>query len=850
MPKILFHKLKANLTAPAVIDVESGEILMDCIERYFPMGFGSQVEMFREVVNDDHLFFTDENPTDLEIPINEDIHIVCRPQGFDPITLLYVAVAAVAAAVVIATTVAVNPNDIGNTKQSPNNQVNGQTNIARLGQAIPYLVGRNRAYPDLIGEPVLEYVDNDRVIIEQFCVGLNHHELTRSRQGESFIDDIEGTTVEYFQPFEFPDEQPLESFSADNITGQELVGPNESEGFGDEATTDGFTDVEIINEVAVFTVNSNPDVVTFASNTLPFPVEIEYTRSQVVITGQGGVGVIDVLEVGTGLLTSATFVDNSGLPDPTEDQYIFRIEGFNGPAAEGTDDDPARYGDSVDLRQKLEQFIGPFLTNAESDQLWIDFVFQRGLFGDVDLLISTNQVDEDGVVIPGTFESFTQTYNDSTFDPQFRTLKLTPAAGFGRYSFGVTRTNNASTSSQSPDQCKIERLQSVRNTTVTNYGNVTWARLTTSAVPESVQSERQFNVIATRMTQSYRSGMIDQTLRASRAGSDSILQIFIDSNRRPLEELDLDELYSIYNGLTDPQLGYCDFTFDDEDISLRQRIEVVANAARVVAYRNGLVWAFVRDDLKPFKTFSFNRRNIYSGRSHTQTWRGHLPKSFDSIELTWRDVDTTNKDQFVNLAINTETMSIDVVDDLSAMRPKRLTISGITNETQAVNRAQLEVRKLLYERLSVKDTILNDGYNVGPGDIGYWADVYETSINDGEIVGISGNVIDTSERIRFEGGQVYYVTITNDLGEPQGRVQATQRSDTEFGFNATLDGVILANLTSVQAGSRYILSTTTELDRSTFRLLSRSPKEGENGQLLVDVEMIQYDVRTYEFDEV
>lgn len=864
MPKILFHKLKANLSDPLIIDIDSNKSLMDCIEKHFPMGFGAPVEMYFDVVNQDNIFFTDENQVDLEFFPHENIHIVCRPQGFDPFTLAVIAIAAVAAAVVIATSVTVNPNDIGNTKQSPNNQVNGQTNIARLGQAIPYLVGRNRSYPDLIGEPVLEYINNDRFITELFCVGLGNHELTRARQGESFIDDIEGTTVEFFQPFEFPSTPPLESFSADNITGQELIGPNESDSFGDTATGANFTSI-LINSGTIlsqnptvresdgtldFRVNTSPDIVTLAGKTLPYSAEFQYDRSEIVRSvdseGNETITVVSTTETVTGLITAISLIDNT---EPTVDQYRFSVQNFNGGAAEGTQETPAFYGTTIRIREKLEVVVGPFLTNAESDNLWIDFSFPRGLRGMVSLFINTHQVDSSGDEIAGTSQSFTQSYTGNTFDPQFRTLKLSPSAGMGRYSFSVTRTNESNSGAENPDQCKVDRLQSVRRTSVLNYGNVTWARLITRAVTGSVRSERQFNVIATKMTQTYTNGIINQTLRASRSGADSILQIFIDSNRNPSTELDLDELYGIYNGLSDPQLGYCDFTFDDEDISLRQRIQVVANASRTIAYRNGIVWEFVRDDLKSFRTFSFNRRNISSSRSHSQTWRGHLPKSFDSIELTWRDVDDSNKEQFVNLAINTANRSIDSVTDLSGRRPKRLEISGITNSTQATNRAQLEIRKLLYERLSVKDTILNDGYNVGIGDIGYWADVYETKINDGEILGVAGSNVDTSERILLESGKVYYVTITDEFGEPQDRVQISARNDTEFGFVGVVSGVIIANLTSIQAGSRYILSTETELDRSTFRMLSRSPKEGPNGQLLVDVEMIQYDERTYEFDE-
>lgn len=847
MPLILFHELKANLTKPTIIEVDEGVNLMDCIEKHFPMGFGCNVEMHWDAVGEIPFFKSDTSDrVSLEIPIEDNLHIVCRPQGIE--TLLYVAVAAVAAAVVVATSIKTPPNDTGNVKQSPNNQLKAQSNIARTGEAMPYIVGRVRSYPDLISEPVLEFVDNNLEITEQFLIGIGSYELTNFKSADSLLSTLDGASANSYQPGEWPDEQPLEAFSADNINGQTLLGINESDTVVDSATTLAGEMLSFEGDEISFRVPYDAAWAVMQSKDLPYSARVTYQRNIVELSGGNEVDVLSEA-VGSGFVTSAVINED---PIGTPSTIDFFVDQFTGPTAQPpVNQSNPSYGTNITLEEKEARAVGPFPTNAISDQLWFNFAFEKGLNAAVDIRIETEQINSDGDVIPGTSESFDFSYSDDTFDAQYRTRKITPSGGLARYQFTLTRIDNTSENLEQPDEVKIQRVQSVRSSAVTTYGNVTWAIIKTRASNElSSQSERNFNVIANRKTQSYSNGSIVEDLSATRNGADSVLQVFIDAGRNAEQEVNLDELYDIYSNIGDSRLGFCDFTFDDEDISLRQRIDLICDASRVVAYRAGQTWEFDRDEKKDFVSFSFNRRNMSASRNQGQTWRGQLPKTPNSIEVKWRDIDGDNKDKFIYLLINQNEERIDIVSDIGFNRPKRLSVSGVTNEFQAMNRAQLEARKLIYERVSVKDTILSDAYNVGIGQIGYWADVYERTINDGEILGYNNGLVDSSERIILDATATNYVTITNELGEPEGRVIATARSDTEFGFTATLDGVILADLSSVQLGSRYILSTESNLDKSLFRMLGKSPKEGNEGQLLVDVEMIQYDERVYEYDEV
>jgi flagellin-like hook-associated protein FlgL len=85
---------------------------------------------------------------------------------------------------------------------SPNNRLAGQTNIARVYQAIPDVYGQRRVWPDLIQQTLIEYVDNLRTLTEWLCVsrGIGDVDVAsaqlsswRSRAGESLnrLDSLE-----------------------------------------------------------------------------------------------------------------------------------------------------------------------------------------------------------------------------------------------------------------------------------------------------------------------------------------------------------------------------------------------------------------------------------------------------------------------------------------------------------------------------------------------------------------------------------------------------------------------------------------------------------------------------------
>ncbi|KLE57530.1 phage tail protein, partial [Klebsiella aerogenes] len=129
------------------------------------------------------------------------------------------------------------------------------------------------------------------------------------------------------------------------------------------------------------------------------------------------------------------------------------------------------------------------------------------------------------------------------------------------------------------------------------YPEDTIARVTIKGSNNSNSNrEQKYNMLAQRHTISYdrTTGQIDYTLRPSRSFADAALHEWIVIGKQDVSSIDVATLYAIADSITVPELGYFDYTFSDEKLSLGERIRTICNAARVDGNNIGDVLTFWR----------------------------------------------------------------------------------------------------------------------------------------------------------------------------------------------------------------------------------------------------------------
>ena len=749
---------------------------------------------------------------DIEIGLLDQVFLVVRPAGLEG-WALYAVIAAVAvtAAVVVASLIPKVPDQIDTGDPTSNNQLNTAANSFRPRQAIPDIAGQVVSYPDFAQRSYYYYENNKRVYVEVFTVGIGQYEASTAdvKEGETPFSDIGGYTAEFFGPGDHP-ASLLSVYTNPSTQDVDLLSP-------DAQTRSVYVEFGYVDAFTGTIDIGGPLMAELGiSNGSNVSINITYRNEDIeyIISGQYVV---------------ASF---------TESGFTVTISDFteNGEITSGN------IANDDFFTESPWYFIG----NAK--EVWFSLKMPSGIRkGDgtsatVTATLTIEELDANNDPTGVTY-SRGASFFGNTQEAQYQTFRLTQADGlppFAKYRAKASRVTPY-LGDNSLDLLTLDAIAAVQSYTP-DFGNVTIL----SVVRKSGQrvnrgGSEKINCLVTRKLRIFdnTTKTYGTTYTATRSFADYAFYLLHERMGVAIENINTDDLFGIKENLSDAQLGYFDWTFDDKSVGARDRLELICNVARVRYWNEGLNWSFTREELKPVRQLMFNRRNLKSA-SAQYVQRFRQPSNFD--EVTIKYVDPVKNAQ---VEIHKRIVGTSFVDG-QGNEPYEIELSGCRNLLQAQNRLELEVRRLIYQNIRVTDTALNDALLCRLGYRVDWVDMYDSDLFSGEIIGINGNVYKTSERFTPKPGVDYYVYVTDDEGNPSNSVLATALSDGNlFGFEATgLSGVFLSGGV-IQLGSRYFIASNDDLDASAFTVIGRG-RPNERGEC--EIELAEYNPLMFEAD--
>ena len=719
----------------------------------------------------------------------------------------------------------------GQETTSPNNNLTSQTNLIRAYSQKALVCGSPRIYPDLIGEPIEYYTNNIKYSESYFYTSFGTLNNGTVKAGETDIIRFAGATANLYYPTAGITTIPNYRVGqqVDEIDGQTLKGTNEGEDGATITCTEGpsettYTGTTFIIYLAQDTDSDNLKAQYDASNV---NVEVQYLA---FITQEPQGAPQPVRPTGTGNITEFTL---------TGSEYKVVVSNFNGDKSETV------YGDPYEFTIKLDNTLGPFVNPTQCEKMFFNITFTRGLKATVPITVTVYELDAQGGTRTGTEETFNVSYTGDTIDAQYRTFEINIANGRTWYEWTIQRTNEATENTDKPDIPKLEKAFCIKEVGDYDFNNATMLKtiMNSTQTPTSSGVDNKINIVDGQVEMpSYDESTGTVLVNApSRNLADAVMFVWRDFHGLDLDLLDLDELYTIVDALPEGFKTF-DYTFDDSSVSVGEKLDIILNVGRIQKYWDGQKIRFWRDEKVDFNSALLSRTDIASAseRSYSVSRSSFVAGEYDSVQVEYVNREI-NKKAYIYRSIDSGGNIVNV----SGSNPKTVALSGCQDIDNATNRAELEIRRMLYQRWTLSDTFLDSQRFLGKGDVVLYNEVYEGGAAwGGEIQSINGGQALVRENLTLDSGTSYYVYYTNMLGDVIGPQLVTAFSSNSFTC-ADLSEAYARGDDNAQIGSRYYITEVNNSINRQWRVVNR-----ESSGYNVQVSLINYDERIYAYDTI
>lgn len=414
-----------------------------------------------------------------------------------------------------------------------------------------------------------------------------------------------------------------------------------------------------------------------------------------------------------------------------------------------------------------DEIIGPFILNPSEttvSKIGIDVAFQRGLYyandngsmsdKSVTWKVEARKIDDEDNALGEWFVLGQETFSSNSHNAIYKTYNYDVENA--RYEVRATRLDEKDTSSRAGHEIRWTSAKGFINAEH-EYGNVTMIALKMQATNNlSQRSSRLLNCVVTRKLPQWtpEKGWSEPVPTNSIAWA--LADVLKAEYGAKLDDsrIDLDTLLYL-DGIWQSRGDTFNAVFDSK-LTVFEALSRIAKCGRAVAFLQGGIVRFVRDEPKTIPVALFSPRNIIKNSLSIQ-YIMPSEDTADSVTVeyfsdkTWKTTEITG-----------------VLPESTSENTATVELFGCTNKEQALREALYMAAANRYRRRIVSFMTELDGLIPTYGDLVAITHDMPSWGQGGEVVQKDGNKLTLSEPVIFSDDSVHYIALRKANGQLSG----------------------------------------------------------------------------------